>query len=67
MTSVDGAILMKLLINHLQTTDVNISQGQPSEAKGLGGVGSQRNKMPTILYEYKLIKPVLERVQKQLA
>ena len=43
---------MKLLINHLQTTDVNISKGQPSKDKGLGGVGSQRNKIPTILYKY---------------
>ena len=53
MTSVDGAILMKFLINHLQTTDVNISQGQPSKAKGPEGVGSQRNKMLTILYKYR--------------
>ena len=55
MTSVDGAILMKLLINHLQTTDVNIFQAQPSKAKGLGGVWSQRNKMPTILYKYRYV------------
>ena len=51
--SVYGVILMKLLINHRQTTDVNKFQGQPSKAKGLGGVGSQRNKMPTILYKYR--------------
>ena len=53
MTSVDGAILMELLINHLQITDVNIFQGQPSKFKGPEGVGSQRNKMPTILYKYR--------------
>ena len=38
MAPIDGAIGMKININHPQTTDVNISKAQPSKASGLGGV-----------------------------
>ena len=49
MTPIDGPILMKMNINHPQTTDVNISKGHPPKAKGLGGVQLEKPKMPAIL------------------
>ena len=36
MSPIDGAIRMEMNINHPQTTDVNISEDQPSKASGLG-------------------------------
>ena len=53
MASIDGAIGMKIHINLPQTTDVNISKGQPSRANGLGGVVTLRSKSPTISYKYR--------------
>ena len=49
MTAIDGLILMKMNINHLQTTDVNISKAQPPKAKGLGGVRLEKPKMAATL------------------
>ena len=65
MASIDGAIWMKIHINLPQTTDVNISKGQPSRANGLGGVVSLRSKSPTILYFMTLLekRPVFTRVK----
>ena len=40
MSPIDGAISMKMNINHPQNTDDNISEDQPSKASGLGGVAS---------------------------
>ena len=51
MTSIDGAIWMKIDMNHPQTTDVNISKDQPPKASGLGGVQLQRSKSPDIFYK----------------
>ena len=59
MAPIDGAIGMKININHPQTTDVNISKAQPSKASGLGGVRFLRSKSAPILYKYKLKTPVL--------
>ena len=53
MAPIDGAIGMKININHPQTTDVNISKAQPSKASGLGGVRSPRSKCAPILYKYR--------------
>ena len=58
MAPIDGAIGMKIDINLPQTTDVNISEAQPSKASGLGGVRCLRSKSAPILYKYKL-NPVL--------
>ena len=52
---------MKIHINLPQTTDVNISKGQPSRANGLGGVVSLRSKSPTILYKYRKMGPNFEK------
>ena len=57
MAPIDGAIGMKININHPQTTDVNISKAQPSKASGLGGVTSQSTKSAPTLYKYKLTAP----------
>ena len=56
MAPIDGAIGMKININHPQTTDVNISKAQPSKASGLGGVRFLRSKSAPILYKYRLYK-----------
>ena len=53
MAPIDGAIGMKININHPQTTDVNISKAQPSKASGLGGVRFLRSKSAPILYKYR--------------
>ena len=53
MSPIDGPIGLNLKICNLDTTDVNISEVQPCEANGLGGVEPQRNKSPTILYKYR--------------
>ena len=53
MAPIDGAIGMKININHPQTTDVNISKAQPSKASGLGGVVFLRSKSAPILYKYR--------------
>ena len=53
MAPIDGAIGMKININHPQTTDVNISKAQPSKASGLGGVRGLRSKSAPILYKYR--------------
>ena len=45
MTTINGPILMKMNINHPQTTDVNISKAQPPKAKGLGGVRLEKRKI----------------------
>ena len=50
MSPIDGAISMKININHPQTISNNISKDQPSKASGLGGVASQRSKSPALLY-----------------
>ena len=55
MAPVDGTIVMKIQLNLPQTTDVNISKGQPSRANGLGGVVTLRSKSPTILYKYRYV------------
>ena len=49
MTPIDGPIVMKMNINHPQTTDVNISKAQPPKVKGLGGVILEKPKMPATL------------------
>ena len=48
MAPIDGTIGMKININLPQTSDVNISKGQPSNASGLGGVASQMSKSAPI-------------------
>ena len=53
MAPIDGAIGMKIDINLPQTTDVNISEAQPSKASGLGGVRCLRSKSAPILYKYR--------------
>ena len=53
MAPIDGAIGMKININHPQTTDVNISKAQPSKASGLGGVRCLRSKSAPTLYKYR--------------
>ena len=53
MAPVDGAIGVKININHPQTTDVNISKAQPSKASGIGGVSGLRSKSAPILYKYR--------------
>ena len=53
MAPIDGAIGMKIDINLPKTTDVNISEAQPSEASSLGGVRSLRSKSAPILYKYR--------------
>ena len=53
MAPIDGAIGMKININHPQTTDVNISKAQPSKASGLGGVVFLRSKSAPTLYKYR--------------
>ena len=52
MAPIDDAMGMKININHPQTTDVNISEAQPSKASGLGGVRGLRSKSAPTLYEY---------------
>ena len=52
MAPIDGPIGMKININHLQTTDVNISKAQPFKASGLGGAVFLRPKSAPTLYKY---------------
>ena len=54
MAPIDGAIGMKINLDLPQTTDVNISEAQPSKASGLGGVRCLRSKSAPILYKYKM-------------
>ena len=56
MAPIDGAIGMKININHPQTTGVNISKGQPSNASGLGGFVFLRSKSAPTLYKYRFLK-----------
>ena len=51
MAPIDGAIGMKIDINHPQTTDVNIPEAQPSKASGLEGVRGLRSKSAPTLYK----------------
>ena len=53
MSPIDGPIGLVPETNLAFTTDVNISEAQPSKAKGLGGDSGQRTKSPTILYKYR--------------
>ena len=53
MAPIDGAIGMKININHPQTTDVNISKAQPSKASGPGGVVFLKSKSDPTLYKYR--------------
>ena len=53
MAPIDGAIGMKIDINLPQTTDVNISEAQPSKTSGLEGVRGLRSKSAPILYKYR--------------
>ena len=53
MSPIDGPIGLVPETNLAFTTDVNISEAQPSKAKGLGGDSGQRTKNPTILYKYR--------------
>ena len=55
MAPIDGAIGMKININHPQTTDVNIFKAQPSKASGLGGVVFLRSKSAPTLYKYRFL------------
>ena len=63
MPTIDGAIGMKIDINLPQTTDVNISEAQPSKASGLGGVRCLRSKSAPILYKYRFIQIVKTQAQ----
>ena len=65
MAPIDGTIGMKININLPQTSDVNISKGQPSKANGLGGVRCPRSKSAPILYKYKLKTPVLRTEKRE--
>ena len=53
MSPIDGAISMKIDINHPQTISNNISKDQPSKASGLGGVRLKRQKSAAVLYKYR--------------
>ena len=56
MAPIDGAIGMKIDINLPQTTDVNISEAQPSKTSGLEGVRGLRSKSAPILYKYRYVQ-----------
>ena len=52
MAPIDGVIGMKIDINLPQTTDVIISEAQPSKGSGLGVRGLKSKSAPT-LYKYR--------------